>query len=96
MSKFSIVKKITRQNIRTRLLIALVIFLIGVVLAIIQIPKTTRYFLANKNVFATSSDNYKKGKFRESSTISTIASEPMMMADSISRRRKMMPERTAF
>ncbi len=63
MSKFSIVKKITRQNIRTRLLIALVIFLIGVVLAIIQIPKTTRYFLANKNVFATSSDNYKKGKF---------------------------------
>ncbi|HBY32981.1 MAG TPA: hypothetical protein DEG74_04365 [Clostridiales bacterium] len=63
MSKFSIVKKITRQNIRTRLLIALVIFLIGVVLAIIQIPKTTRYFLANKNVFSTSCDNYREGKF---------------------------------
>lgn len=63
MSNFSIVKKITHQNMRRRLLIALVIFIIGVILAFIEIPKTTRYFLANKNVFATSTDNYKKGKF---------------------------------
>lgn len=63
MSNFSIVKKITRKNMRIHFVIALVLVLMAIVLALIEIPKTTRYFLAQKNVFGTSCDNYKKGKF---------------------------------
>ena len=63
MNSFSIVKKIHKGHILTRIIIAVVLLFIAVLFALLALPKTTKYFLAGKNVFGSATDNYKEDRF---------------------------------
>lgn len=68
MSNFSIIKKIKRDNIILRLLGAGALLVLTVIIAFTCLPKTTKYLLATKNVFGTTSDHYKENKFYRGKT----------------------------
>ncbi len=68
MSNPSVFKKIKRDNLVMHFVGGIALIVIAIILAFVLIPKTTKYLLAQKNVFAVPSNNYKIDQFYRGKT----------------------------
>lgn len=69
MSRFSIVKKIRKENRLIHIFGALACLVIVLLFIFALLPKTHKYLFATKNVFSTSCDSYKEDQYYRAKTL---------------------------